>query len=263
MSNTGINCKYFSEIVKAANIYIYQLCMLYMQFCIITDIDHCGNLVEECEPDGYSEMSPKQQVSYWNDLQDSIDRVDTYRYFEIFTFDSQLLAIVVYIIYSKSFLKAKKYLGTFDKYDPFQKILADTNQDFLDQENLFMITITLQVMNMTLNSLFIVVIENDIESILDPNSTYSGNVELLILLVKHIEFYLLPSEILSFFVWLAIFWFGTKFNELYSRRNYVLISFIAFASVFTHLYIIMEINQLRKNNIKVKLNNIIVCSMLN
>ena len=133
-----------------------------MQFCIITDIDHCGNLVEECEPEGYSEMSPKQQVSYWNDLQDSIDRVDTYRYFEIFTFESQLLAIVVYIIYSKSFLKAKKYLGTFDKHDPFQKILADTNQDFLDQENIFMITIMLQVMNMTLNSLFIFVIENDI-----------------------------------------------------------------------------------------------------
>lgn len=118
-------------------------------------------------------------------------------------------------------------------------------------------------MNMTLNSLFIVVIENDIKSILDPNSTFSGNVELLIMLVKHIEFYLLPSEILSFFVWLAIFWNGTKFSELYSRRNYVLISLIAFASFGTHLYIMMEINELKKHNIKVKLNNIVACSVLN
>ena len=100
-------------------------------------------------------------------------------------------------------------------------------------------------MNMTLNSLFIVVIENDITSILDPNTTYSGNVELLVTLVKHIEFYLLPSEILSFFVWLAVFWNGTKFNELYSRRNYVLISVVATASLITHLYIMTEINQVK------------------
>ena len=93
--------------------------------------------------------------------------------------------------------------------------------------------------------MFIVVIENDIRSILDPNSRYSGNVELLVLLVGHIRFYLLPSEILSFFVWLAIFWNGTKFSELYARRNYVLISLIAFASFGSHLYIMMEINQLK------------------
>ena len=75
--------------------------------------------MEECEPDGYSNWSKLHKINYWADLQDSIDMIDTYRKFEVFAFNSQLLAIVIYIIYSKCFLKAKQYLGTFDKYDPF------------------------------------------------------------------------------------------------------------------------------------------------
>lgn len=79
-------------------------------------------------------------MKYWHDLQDGVYSIDTYRQFEVFAFYSQLLAIVIYVIYSKLFLLAKKYSGTFDKNDPFQKILAENNKDFLENENFFMVT---------------------------------------------------------------------------------------------------------------------------
>jgi len=110
-----------------------------MQCVVISDIDYCGDLVEECEPSGYDAWLPREKVVYWQDVQEEIESHDTYRFYELLAFYSQLLAIVIYIVYSKLFLVAKRRLGTFDKSDPFQLILADRNQDFLENENYFMV----------------------------------------------------------------------------------------------------------------------------
>jgi hypothetical protein len=91
---------------------------------VSTDIDICKfegshDLVGECQPAGYDDWTNNQQVLYWGNLQESIHSIDTYRYFELIAFYSQLLSIVIYIVYCKFFIKAKKYFESFDRYDPF------------------------------------------------------------------------------------------------------------------------------------------------
>lgn len=58
-------------------------------------------------------------------------------------FYAQIISIIVYIIFCKIFkaLKNSRNPGKcLDKNDPFQKILLNKNEDFLENENFFMLT---------------------------------------------------------------------------------------------------------------------------
>ena len=105
--------------MKVANIYFYQVSLLYLQYVIMQDIDVCGDLVETCKPDDFDQMTHNDRVEYWMKLQDLIDQNDVYRICEIIAFYSQLLAIVVYTVYAKLFLGTKKRLGQMHRCDPF------------------------------------------------------------------------------------------------------------------------------------------------
>lgn len=96
--------------------------------------------MEVCQPPGYDQMSYKNKLQIWENLQGDLRAMNEYRTFEIAIFYSQLIAICSYIVFCKIFYSLKKYYKTFDIGDPFQKILQNKYGDFLEKENFFMAT---------------------------------------------------------------------------------------------------------------------------
>jgi len=96
-------------------------------------------------------------------------------------------------------------------------------------------------MNVALNYGFHSVITDNIDSIKNADSSYTGNVGQLRGLKNHLLYFQVPSEVLGLVVWSVIFWMGTRFEQLYSKRNYMVISIAGFISLATHAGLIYEI----------------------
>lgn len=131
--------------MKNANIFIYQLGLIYLQYHLYLDIDSCVtpdkvSYMDVCIPKG---NTLEEKVKTWDGLNGDLKAMNEYRYFELVIFYSQLAAITIYIVFCKVFLQLKKQTGTFDLTDPFQKILQNKNKDLLEKENFYMITIVL------------------------------------------------------------------------------------------------------------------------
>ena len=61
------------------------------------------------------------------------------------------MSIVIYIAYAKIFINCKRKTKTLDPSDPFTKIIIDKNKEFIEEENFFMVTQTLQIVNMAIS----------------------------------------------------------------------------------------------------------------
>lgn len=77
--------------------------------------------------------------------------LDSYRKFELAVFYSQLISIILYIIYCKMFNYLKERFNQIDKNDPFQNLIRDTHRDFLEEDNFFQNTQILQIMSITIS----------------------------------------------------------------------------------------------------------------
>jgi len=64
--------------------------------------------------------------------------IQIYRLFEILVMYSQIFGIIFYILYGKIMKKVIKWAGRRDEEDPWQIILWNRNQDFLENDNFFM-----------------------------------------------------------------------------------------------------------------------------
>ena len=65
-------------------------------------------------------------------------KLQRYREFEDMVFISQIIAIVLYIIFSKLFKGFVKYYNKKDLNDKYHKILWEKNEDFLEQTSYYM-----------------------------------------------------------------------------------------------------------------------------
>jgi len=50
----------------------------------------------------------------------------------------------------------------------------------------------------------------------------------------------MPSEVISILVWFSLFWMGTKFEEMYSKRNYIIVSMVGLMTLLTHGLILVD-----------------------
>ena len=136
---------YFRKLLTIVQIMSYMSTIIYVIFKVLLirgkqqndeELEYFRKDIQPFIPK-FDQMSHSSKEIVWANILDNFYLLTKYRYYEVTVFFSQILAIVVYIVFCKLFKSLKKCLGTFDKTEPFHKYLVIKNEDFLETENLF------------------------------------------------------------------------------------------------------------------------------
>lgn len=203
---------------------------------------------------------------YKNTSLEFIDDVNDYRLFECVVFYCQAIAILLYIIFCIAFYELKKCFHQKDKNDPFQKIIRNNKQDFLETENFFMSIQVIQIMNFQLAYFLQFVIDidgNNVEQQTIPTNNYNSagfdSVQDFLYFIHNV---MLPCEIFLYLLWCVIFWRGTRYHVLFSKINIVVITIFGIFDLGVHIFIVVQAYNTFKS-----LNNsisfILICSLTN
>ena len=142
---------------------------------------------------------------------------------------SQIFGIIFYILYGKIMKKVIKWAGRRDEEDPWQIILWNRNQDFLENDNFFMSICVIQIMNTILGlqvlSYFHTGIDYENFNIAHFNAfhTYINT----------------PLEISGLLTWAVLIWRGTKKDEFFSRLAAIIFGIIGFLILAGNSYAVV------------------------
>ena len=168
------------------------------------------------------------------------------------------MSIVIYIAYAKIFICCKKRTGTLDPEDPFTKIILDNNKDFIEDENFFMITQTLQIVNLTISLGAEFMLDVEKSETADPQK-----VDRIRYAKWHIQYIQIPFEILLLFVWSYLFWKGTAFEKLFSKRNWIILGSLSVLDFIIHAFGLYDALLISGEAYKDEITMVLLCSLLN
>jgi hypothetical protein len=134
--------------------------------------------------------------------------------------------------------------------------LLNKNEDFLENENFFMMTQILQLVNINISLCGALVIE--IESYRED---YHDKPEIIQAFFEFFLFRKIPMQLAIFGVWVVIYWQGTKFEQLFSKRNMIILLSLGFFDIVTDVcYLIYSLVSLTEDAREIGI--IILCCLL-
>ena len=227
--------------MKHVNTIVYMLAFLYVHHKVYLNAIPVEEVFRYCPPEGWTDMDHDQKTKLQDEFITFEKDLHSFRIVMSFVFFAQVIAIMMYILFCKVY-KALKYKkqGKLDIRDPFQKILSNKNEDFLQNSNFFMSTVMLQfLIIMICFSGWLVITLN-----LDREKKHNHET----VMIEFGDFFLfgqIPLEILLVCLWTYIYWKGTRFEQLFSRKNKlilctvgginILIDFIYMCYAYKHL----------------------------
>lgn len=138
------------------------------------------------------------------------------RQLELIVFYAQIVSLFLFIVIAKVFLGCKQMRGQFDSQDDFQITLANKEVDFLDNKNFFMTTITSLGQVCVIGTVCVYYYDHEVYAASpDPLVAIENDSKAQ----QELKQWLAPTpwELLATLVmWLAVFWNGTKHEQLYA-----------------------------------------------